>query len=289
MILQFLGNGLVNGCLIALVALGFSLVYNTTRIFHIAYAGIYLWAGYMLYFFLEYLHWPLAASFLMAILTAGALSLACEKLIYAPLAKRGRSSNSLMISSVGVLILLVSLAELLFGSAARYVDMELPGSALEFGIYIPGFKVVSLLVSIVILILFFITLKYSPMGIRVRALRDNELLSGVFGLNTARLKAYLFILSGALAALASGLSILDVGINPHLGIPLFINAFVALVIGGIGRFDGPVLGGILLGLLQAMTEYFFDSRWVMMVTFILLFVFLIVRPQGLIPSRLRAF
>lgn len=59
MILQFLGNGIVNGSLIALTALGFSLVYNTTRIFHIAYAGIYVWAGYILYVFMEYLHWPL--------------------------------------------------------------------------------------------------------------------------------------------------------------------------------------------------------------------------------------
>ncbi len=92
MIIQFLGTGLVNGALIALVngalialvALGFSLVYNTTRIFHIAYAGIYLWAAYILYFFLEFMHWPLAASFLMAILAGGLISLACEKLIYTP-------------------------------------------------------------------------------------------------------------------------------------------------------------------------------------------------------------
>ena len=82
---------------------------------------------------------------------------------------------------------------------------------------------------------------------------------------------------------------LDIGINPHLGIPIFINAFVAMVIGGIGRFDGPVIGGILLGVLQAMTEYFFDSQWVMMVTFILLIIFLFIRPQGLIPEKSRAF
>ncbi len=289
MIIQFLANGLVNGALIALVALGFSLVYNTTRIFHIAYAGIYLWAAYILYFFLEILHWPLAASFLMAILGSGLISLACEKLIYAPLSKRGRSPNSLMISSVGVLILMVSLGELAFGNAARYADIELPGSGLDIGLLLPGFKVISLLLVTVVIVLFFLFLKYSSMGIRIRALRDEELLSRVFGVNTALLKAGLFVLSGFLVAIASGLNMLDMGINPHLGIPIFINAFVALVIGGIGRFDGPVLGGILLGLLQAMTEYFFDSRWVMMVTFILLFIFLIIRPQGLIPSRTRAF
>jgi branched-chain amino acid transport system permease protein len=103
------------------------------------------------------------------------------------------------------------------------------------------------------------------------------------------MKIALFALSGAFAAIASVLSAIDVGINPQIGLPVFINAFVALVIGGVGRFEGPVIGGLLLGLLQALTEYFFDSRWVMMVTFILLIFFLLLRPQGLIPEKSRAF
>ncbi len=289
MIWHFLINGVVNGSLIALLALGFSLVYNTTRIFHIAYAGIYIWAGYILYIFLEYLQWPLLASFIIAIAFSGMLSLACHKLIYTPLIKRGRSHNSLMISSVGVLVLLVSLIELFFGNAARYVEFDLSGLSLRHGVFIPGIRVLSLLISMVFMGLFFIYLKYSSMGIHIRALRDDERLSRVFGANTGNLKNLLFILSGVVVATASGLYALDVGINPHLGIPVFINAFVALVIGGIGRFDGPVIGGMLLGIMQALTEYFFDSRWVMMVTFILLILFLLVRPQGLVPEKSRAF
>ena len=289
MILQFLGNGLVNGSLIAMVALGFSLVYNTTRVFHIAYAGIYIWSAYILYFFMEVLQWPLPVSFLMAILSAGFLSLACETLLYAPMVKRGRSHNSLMVSSVGMLILLVSLSELLFGNAARYINIDLSGMNLQYGMFLSGTRLTSLLISLMFMGFFFLYLKYSSMGIRIRALRDDELMSRVFGVNTGKLRAFLFLLSGIFVATASCLSAMDVGIHPHLGIPVFINAFVALVIGGIGRFDGPVIGGILLGLLQAMTEYFFDSKWVMMVTFILLILFLLIRPQGLIPEKSRAF
>ena len=289
MILQFLGNGIVNGSLIALTALGFSLVYNTTRIFHIAYAGIYVWAGYILYVFMEYLHWPLIASFLMAIVAAAVLSVSCEAFLYAPLIKRGRSHNSIMISSVGMLILLVSLSELFFGNVARYPDFKLSGTMLEYGFFLSGYRLLSLMVCLMLMGSFFLYLKYSVMGIRIRALRDNETLSRVLGVRTKKLKKFLFLLSGVFVATAAGLSGLDVGINPHLGIPIFINAFVALVIGGIGRFDGPVIGGILLGVLQAMTEYFFDSRWVMMVTFIMLLLFLLIRPQGIIPEKSRAF
>lgn len=289
MIIQFLANGLVNGALIALVALGFSLVYNTTRIFHIAYAGIYLWAGYILYFFMESLHWPVLPALLMAMLGAAVISMLCEALVYRPLTRRGRSSDTLMISSVGVLILLVSCSELLFENVPRFIAFESAENGLFSGFYISSYRIYTFLLALAFMASFFLYLKFSNSGIRIRALRDNEVLSRVFGVKTRQVRIMLYILSGILVALAASLSALDVGINPHLGIPVFINAFVALVIGGIGRFDGPVIGGFLLGMLQALTEYFFDSRWVMMVTFIMLILFLVVRPRGVIPEKSRSF
>ena len=289
MILQFLGNGIVNGSLIALTALGFSLIYNTMRVFHIAYAGIYLWAGYILYFFMEKMQWPLLASAGMALLFAALLSMSIEGFIYRPLSRRGRSENSLMISSVGVFILLVSTVELIFGNTPMYLDFEAGANFLSSGIFVSGLRLSGFLLSSLVMLGFFVYLKFSRTGISVRALRDSEDLSRLYGIRTSHLKYVLFALSGTFAALAACLSSLDVGLNPHLGIPIFINAFVALVIGGIGRFDGPVIGAMLLGVLQAMTEYFFDSRWVLMVTFLLLIIFLLFRPKGLIPEKSRAF
>lgn len=289
MIIQFLVNGLVSGSLIALTALGFSLVYNTMRIFHIAYAGIYLWAGYVLYFFMENLQWPILASAAMALLVAALLSIACELYLYRPMIKKGRSHDALMLSSVGMLIILVSLAELFFGNSARFLNVPLDVSTYSIGEYLYGFRLISLPISLLILAVFFLYLKYSQTGIRIRALRDNETLSRLYGIKAGHLKLWLFGLSGIFAGIAACLSAMDFGINPQLGIPVFINAFVALVIGGVGRFDGPVIGGLLLGLLQAVTEYFFDSQWVMMVTFIVLILFLLIRPQGIIAEKTRAF
>jgi branched-chain amino acid transport system permease protein len=288
MIVQFLINGLVSGSLIALTALGFSLIYNTMRIFHIAYAGIYLWAGYVLYFFMEKLHWHLIPAVLMALLAAAVLSIACEIIIYRPLIKRGRSHNSVMISSVGVLMLLISTAELMFGNAAYFLNISTKGINHSITDYLYGFSVINLPLSLIIIVIFFLYLKYSKSGIYIRALRDNETLSRLYGIRANKLKILLYGLSGIFAAIAACMSAMDFGINPQLGIPVFINAFVALVIGGVGRFEGPVIGGLLLGLLQALTEYFFDSQWVMMVTFILLILFLLLRPQGLIAEKIRS-
>lgn len=289
MILQFLTNGIMNGSLIALTALGFALIYNTMKVFHIAYAGIYLWAAYVLYFFVEQMQWPLIASFGIALFSAALLSMGVEALVYNPLNKKGRSENALMISSVGVFILFVSTAELLFGNAPKYIMLDADTSFVALGVHLSGLRLKGFLLSILLMILFFVYLKFSRTGIKVRALRDSEELSRLFGVRTQRLKYFLFALSGLFVGFASCLNALDIGLNPQLGIPIFINAFVALVIGGVGRFDGPVIGAFLLSVLQASTEYFFDSRWVMMVTFLLLIIFLIFRPKGLMPEKSRAF
>jgi branched-chain amino acid transport system permease protein len=183
----------------------------------------------------------------------------------------------------------VSLVELIFGNTPGFIHFDLSDHVNTASAYISGNRLMGMLLSMLVIVVFFVYLKYTSVGIRIRALRDNELLGRVFGMRTGRLQSGLFALSGIFAGLASCLSAIDVGVNPQLGIPVFINAFVALVIGGTGRFDGPVLGGLMLGLLQALTEYFFDSKWVMMVTFMMLILFLLVRPQGLIPEKTRTF
>lgn len=289
MILQFLANGIVNGSLIALTALGFSLIYNTMKVFHIAYAGIYLWAAYVLYFFVEQMQWSLVSSIGIALLMAALLSMGVEAMVYNPLNRKGRSENALMISSVGVFILLVSTVELLFGNAPKYIMLDPETSFVALGVHFSGLRIKGFFLSILLMMLFFVYLKFSRTGIKVRALRDSEDLSRLFGVRTSRLKYLLYALSGLFVGLASCLNAMDIGLNPQLGIPIFINAFVALVIGGVGRFDGPVIGAFILGLLQALTEYFFDSRWVMMVTFLMLIMFLIFRPKGLMPEKSRAF
>ncbi len=289
MIWFFLSNGLINGSLIAITALGFAIVYNTTRIFHIAYAALYTWAGYVFYWLYVINGFNFFLSVAIVVVFTVFLSILCEKLVYQPLSKKERSPNTLMISSIGILIVLVNLIALIFGNTPRIFPHN--GFDLsEFSFYfISGIPFISFIVFNLTMILFFIILKYSSLGIKTRALRDDILLSHVFGIDTYRLRYILFGISGFLVAIAASFRSLDVGINPYVGLPVFIYAFVALVIGGVGRFEGPLLGGFILGILQALVEYFVDNKWVMLVTFGILMIFLIFRPEGLIPERKRVY
>ena len=289
MFANFLMNGLINGSLIALLALGFALVYNTTRVFHIAYAALYTIAGYMMYLFFVIKDFPFSISLLLVILITCLLSMGMEYFVYKPLSKKGNPPNTLMISSIGMLILLINLLIVLFGNDPKIFPYQaLISSTFRIG-NVAALPAISFLVNLGLILIFFVLLKFSRLGIMIRSLRDNELMSGVFGVDTYRLRLFLFALSGAMVAVAAAFRSMDVGVNPHVGMPIFINAFVALVIGGIGRFEGPIFGAFILGILQSLAEYFMDSQWVVLFTFLILILFVIYKPEGLIPERQRAY
>jgi len=289
MLIDFLLNGLVNGSLIALVALGFALIYNTARIFHIAYAALYTLGAYLMFWLLEMNGLPFMLALILTISIVSLSSMAMEYLVYKPLSIRNRPPNTLMISSIGMLILLVNFLVLSFGTDPKIFppdSLALPDLRIGNVTAIPA---VSFIINMSLILIFILVLKFTRLGIMIRALRDNALMSSVFGVNTFRLRLFLFGFSGAIVAIAAAFRALDVGVNPGIGLPVFINAFVALVIGGIGRFEGPILGAFILGILQSLAAYFIDSQWVVLVTFILLVIFILYKPEGLIPERQRAY
>ena len=138
-----------------------------------------------------------------------------------------------------------------------------------------------------VLVLFLVFIVRSIWGIRFRALSADNILYETLGYNTANTRTLVFLMSGAFIALASCLTVYDIGLDPHMGMNVLINAMVAMIIGGVGRFGTCVLGGISLGILQALTVYQFSSNWQNAVTFVLLLLLLFLRPQGIAGYKQR--
>jgi len=128
MLLQLLVNGIIMGAIYSLVSLGFALVYNTTRIFHIAYAGIYMFSAYMILSFYKYLQFPLFLSYLLAIILAIILSILIEKIVYLPLVNKKSSLNVLLISSIGVMIVIVNSIAMLYGNETKIINPNISKS-----------------------------------------------------------------------------------------------------------------------------------------------------------------
>lgn len=287
MIWQFIINGLITGILYSLLAIGFALVYNTTRIFHIAAAGIYVFAAYMFYWFAVPLGLPMIVASLIAIVLTMLLSLLTEICVYRPLKKKNASLNVSMIASIGLMTIIINLLAMFFGNETKVIDNTVLTNFSLSNVIITTPQIWQFVVGGTILAAFILFIAKTDFGVRLRALSADSVLYETLGYDTANSRIQVFLISGAFIAVASCLSVYDIGMDPHIGMNVLINAMVAMIIGGVGRFRTCILGGISLGLLQAMAVYLFSSNWQNAITFIVLLILLFLRPQGIAGYKQR--
>lgn len=287
MLLKFIINGIVTGLLYSMLAIGFALVYNTTRIFHIAAAGIYVFAAYMFWWLASGLGLPLVVAAILAVLLSMALSWLSDKALYQPLRKKKASLNVMMIASIGLMTVIVNLLAMIFGNEARRVDNAYFEPIMLSGAVVTVPQLYQVITAVVSVSLFLILLTCTRFGLRIRALSADETLYDILGYNRQQTYSVVFLVSGLFIGLASCTTAYDVGLKPDLGMIVIVNAMVAMILGGSGRFGTCVLGGLTLGMLQALVELRFSADWKNAVAFVVLLLILFLRPQGLAGYKQR--
>lgn len=285
--LQFFFNGLISGCLYAIVALSFGLIYNTTNIFHFAHGAVYVASAYLLYMFLISLQLPILTAILLSLILAALFGVCIELIIYRPFLKKKFSPNALMISSFGVYLLTVNVIALLAGNETKVLNPGIETTYTFFGtVILTRIQVLSFIVFVIILILFFMLRKLKA-GKVIIAYSNNPSLTEILGWNSSIIRVSIFAVGSALASIASFLAALDVGIDPNIGMNALLVGAVAVIVGGIKIFEGALIGGILIGLIQSFVVWQFSARWMEAATFIVLIFFLLLRPQGLLGKTMR--
>ena len=287
MIGQFVINGLITGILYSLLAIGFALVYNTTRVFHIAAAGIYVFAAYMFWFFVARVGLPVISASLVAIVLTMVLSLLSELLVYRPLKNKKASLNVAMIASIGAMTVIVNTIAMCFGNETKVVENAILQPLTIGDIIITTPQKYQAMIGIAVLVIFMAILQRTNWGLRLRALSADETLFETLGYDTKVTRVMVFLVSGAFIAIASCLTVYDVGLDPNMGMSVLISAVVAMIIGGVGKFSTCILGGLTLGVLQSLTVYLFASNWQNAVTFVVLLILLFLRPQGIAGYKQR--
>jgi len=286
--LQFLANGFCKGAVIALVALGFGLIYTTTRVFHIAHAAIYVLGAYALYVALILLKLPLLPSIGLSLLVAIVAGMLVDWSVYQPLAKSSASAAVVLISSLGVQIVFENLIALAFGNQSQILR---PGveRTFSFGsVILTQIQIAQAVTGLVLTAAFWLFLKHTRTGQLCRAVSDDETLASVLGVRVRRIRLLAFGLGSAFAAIGSMLIALDVGMDPHVGFSAVLAAAVACIIGGLRNFLAPAVGGVLLGLTQSLVVWQTSAKWETAVTFGILILFLLFRRQGLFGTNARA-
>jgi branched-chain amino acid transport system permease protein len=284
---NLLTNGVVIGCGYALVALGFGLIYGTTRIFHFAHGAVYTLSAYTFYLLREWGGLRLPAAALITLAAAAVLGVLIDELFYRGLVRRGAPLLVLMLSSLGLYTIAVNAVALFFGSDVvvfvKQADVMWGVGPLSVTKYqaLTVIAFASLYVALAVLMM------YTVAGKLVRAARDSPELVSALGYDMRHVHWAVFSVGSVFAAVAAILQGLDLGLTPHVGLNALLTAAVAVILGGIGRFRGAVAGAFTLGVLQSLVTLAFSSRWVEAVSFTALIVFLIYRKEGIFKTLRR--
>ncbi|MBL4610977.1 high-affinity branched-chain amino acid ABC transporter permease LivH [Halopseudomonas sp.] len=292
--LQQILNGLTVGSTYALIAIGYTMVYGIIGMINFAHGEVYMIGSYIAFitiaalalFGLEYLPLMIIGAFVISMIVTSAYGYSIERVAYRPL--RGGNRLIPLISAIGMSIFLQNLVRLAQGSR----DIAMP-SMITGGITIGPEDGFAATLSYMQMIIFAVTLitmtgltffiTRSRMGRACRACAEDLKMTNLLGINTNGIIALTFIIGAALAAVAGVLLGMYYGvINPYIGFMAGLKAFTAAVLGGIGSIPGAVLGGLLLGITEAITAGYFSSEYKDVVAFSLLILILLFRPSGIL-------
>ena len=287
MIAQFIVNGIVSGSLIAIMAIGFWFIYRTTNIFHIAHGAVYSASGYIFYSLYATKGYSLLLSLPASLISGAVLGLAMYFTVYRPLEKKNASTGVKFISSLAIYILIVNMIALIYGNETKILSEGLSDSICFWDIILTKIQIYQVISFLVLLVLSYFFVKGTKAGRAIRAIGDNSRLFKALGLNERWVKGMVFCIGSAVAGLASVLTGLDVGIDPHIGMFAILNAVVAVIIGGIKRLEGVALGALLIGILQNLVIWQFSARWESAVTFLVLVAVLLYKSGGLFVVKTR--
>lgn len=288
--LQLAFNGLVSGLLLALLAAGFNLIFNTTRVFHIAHGSFYVGGAYAFYAILQL--FPNQSLFFVLLSALAALLIVMlfasmiEALIYQPLARKKSGQAITLISSMGVYLFMINGIALLFGNETKILELPLGGSIFLSNVAIAPIQLVQLVVSLIFLAgVLFISKTRWFLG--VRAMMSNESVASVLGVNTTMIRLLAISIGSALAAIAAILTLYDTGVDPQAGMAITLSAAVAVIIGGSLSLRGTILASVVIALLQTATAWFLSSQWKEGMTFVLLILVFFWRTEGIVSYKMR--
>ncbi len=287
MFLQLLVNGLVTGSVIAIAAVGVSLVYGILRLVNFAYGDVMAFGAYAAYLGNVTLGLPLAVAVVLAMLATAALSLGLDFVLWRPLRARRAGFMSLFLASIGLALVLRQALLLVAGPQPRAYDVD-PYKVYVLGsVRLSGAQAVAIVAATLAIVAVGLFLARTSTGRVMRALADDRALAAVSGINVGRVIAATWVLSGLLAGLAGVLAgLVQSTFDPNFGFQLLLPIFAAVVLGGIGSAYGALAGGLVLGLAMELStwEGFIggvDPVYKPVVAFVVLIVALLLRPQGL--------
>jgi branched-chain amino acid transport system permease protein len=275
-------NGLIIGAFYVLMALGLSLILNLSGVINFAHGGFLVLGGYLAYTLTPFL------GFWGALIVAPLLTAVIGVVIEQTLIRRlyGRDPLYGLLLTFGLAFIFEDVTRYIWGAQGLPVTIPAflgrPVSPALF--FITYYRLFMVAVAAAVVVLLFLLLRYSRIGVRIRAgTLDLETVS-TLGVNVGRLRAFNFALGIFLAGLSGVLAGGQLGLDPTMGAGLLMPSFIAIIIGGVGSLPGTLVGGLLIGVASGLTAVFFPSASEA-VMYVLMALVLLARPRGLMGEE----
>jgi branched-chain amino acid transport system permease protein len=284
--LQLLVNGLETGCALGVVAISYSLIYSTTKIFHVAHAGIYTMGGYLAWWLVTH-GAPSVVALLLAVAACTAGGALIQSQLYARLERRGATHLVILIASLGTLAVMQNIIAAVFTPNILQFPIPWAANVLVLGgsVRLTWAQVLTIAVSLAAYAGVMWFAHYTILGKRIRAVASNPFLAQITRLQPQSVYVIVVAIASAIVALPGVLVPLDLGLQPYGGITPLLTATIAMIAGGVGSLTGAFALSIVIAELQNLSLLVMPGEWSIGITFFIFVIFMLFRPTGLFAAR----
>ena len=280
-VLQQLVNGISLGSIYALIALGYTMIYGIIKLINFAHGDIYMVGAYIGFYAITQAHLSIVPALLISFVVTGILGMVVEKLAYKPL--RHAPRISVLITAIGVSFFLEYTSMYFVSPTPRTFPAMFGDVAINIGgIVINGQQMLILGITALLMVILTYVVHKTKTGKAMRAASFDTETAQLMGIDSDRIISITFGIGSSLAAVAGVLvGVYYNSIDPLMGIMPGLKAFVAAVLGGIGILPGAVVGGLILGVVEAFVSGFVSSTFRDAAAFAILILVLLFKPTGI--------
>lgn len=286
---QLLVDGFRFGLLIAICAVGLSLIFGTTGLVNFAHGELVTIGAVAGWYINVQAGLPLIPSALIAMLVGAGVGALNELGLWRPLRNRGTGLVAALVISIGLSMALRYLIQIVYGGRSNPYEGNIGGTrAVDYGLFrMTGNDLVTIIICLVVLVLVALMLQRTKIGKAMRAVSDNRDLAASSGIDVNRVILFVWVLGGALAALGGVLLGLSDQVQWDMGFRLLLLMFAGVTLGGLGTAYGALVGSIIVGVFVQMSTLVIPNDMKYVGGLLLLIIILVIRPQGILGSRAR--
>jgi neutral amino acid transport system permease protein len=286
--IQLLVDGLRFGLLIAMCAVGLSLIFGTTGLTNFAHGELVTIGAVMAWYINVSLGVPIVVAALLAMIGGAAFGALNELGLWRPLRRRGTGLIAALVVSIGLSLLLRYLIQIVYGGFSNPYSGLGTSRAVDYGLFrLTNQSLISIIISVVVLVLVALMLQRTKIGKAMRAVSDNRDLAASSGINVNRVILVVWMMGGSLAALGGVLLGISDQVRWDMGFQLLLLMFAGVTLGGLGTAYGALVGSIIVGVFVQMSTLVIPNDIKYVGGLLLLIVILVIRPQGILGSRAR--